>query len=122
MIRISSDQWASMGRARFDERMISIIRAFHPDLCASLDDGELAAMIHEQAAKATHYGLADERSAASYVYAAWLMGEEFDTRIPAVAQVLGSPALDAENKARALDDFAVAVFSALAAADGGGAS
>ena len=62
------------------------------------------------------HGLADEQSAATFVLTAWLFGEGFDERIPALAQVLAAPELSAADKARALQDFGTASFCTLAAA------
>jgi len=70
---------------------------------------------HRQAAKAERYGLTDEHSAATYVYTAWLMGEEFDTRIPAIAQILNDRRMKAMDKAKALANCSRLVFRTLSA-------
>jgi hypothetical protein len=121
MNQISSGQWAQMGRQSFDARLIAIIRRFHPEQAARLDFTLLVGAIDRQQAKARHYGLTDEHSIATYVYTAWLMGDEFDTRIPAVAQILADPTLACSAKARALSDFSRLVFRTLAG-DGAGAA
>jgi hypothetical protein len=113
MNQISSEQWARMGRDSFDARLIAIIRRNHPDQAATMDFTTLVDAFHRQAAKASHYGLTDEHSAATYVYTAWLMGEEFDTRIPAVAQILADRRMKAAEKAQALGNFSRLVFRTL---------
>jgi len=113
MNQISSEQWKQLGRDSFDARLIAIIRRNHPDQAAKMDFASVVGAFHRQAAKAQHYGLTDERSAATYVYTAWLMGEEFDTRIPAVAQILNDKRLKAAEKARALGNFSRLVFRTL---------
>ena len=118
MNQISSDQWNRMGRDSFDARLIALIRRNHPDQAAKMDFGGLIGAFHQQTAKARHYGLNDEFSAATYVYTAWLMGDQFDTRIPAIAQILGDKNMLATDKARALGNFSKLVFRAL----GGGAA
>jgi hypothetical protein len=117
MNRISSRQWATMGRDSFDARLIAVIRRNHPEQAANIDIATLVGAFRRQQAKARHYGLTDEHSTATYVYTAWLMGEEFDTRIPAVAQILADPTLACSAKARALSDFSRLVFRTLAGAD-----
>jgi predicted MarR family transcription regulator len=102
-----------MGRDSFDARLIAIIRRNHPDQAARMDFPTLVGAFRRQAAKASHYGLTDEHSAATYVYTAWLMGEEFDTRIPAVAQILADRRMKAAEKAQALGNFARLVFRTL---------
>ena len=116
MNQISSDQWKQMGRNSFDARLIGIIRRNHPDQAAKMDFAAVVDAFHRQAAKAQHYGLTDEHSAATFVYTSWLMGEEFDTHIPAVAQILNDKRLKAAEKARALSNFSWLVFRTLAAA------
>ncbi len=113
MNQISSEQWNQMGRDSFDARLIAIIRRNHPEQARKMDFAALVGAFHRQAAKAQHYGLTDEFSAATYVYTAWLMGEEFDTRIPAVAQILADRRMKAPEKARALSNFTRLVFRTL---------
>jgi len=114
MNQISSDQWKQMGRDSFDARLIGIIRRNHPEQAARMDFTAVVGAFHRQAAKAQHYGLTDEHSAATFVYTSWLMGEEFDTRIPAVAQILNDKRMKAAEKARALGNFSRLVFRTLA--------
>ena len=113
MNQISSEQWNQMGRDSFDARLIAIIRRNHPEQAAKMDFAALVGAFRRQAAKAQHYGLTDEHSAATYVYTAWLMGEEFDTRIPAVAQILADRRMKATEKAKALSNFTRLVFRTL---------
>ena len=113
MNQISSEQWNRMGRDSFDARLIAIIRRNHPEQAARMDLAQLVGAFQRQAAKARHYGLNDEHSAATYVYTAWLMGEEFDTRIPAVAQILADRRMKSTEKAKALGHFTRLVFRTL---------
>ena len=113
MNQISSEQWKQLGRDSFDARLIAIIRRHHPDQAAKMDFASVVGAFHRQAAKAQHYGLTDEHSAATYVYTAWLMGEEFDTRIPAIAQILNDRRMRAIEKAKALGNFSRLVFRTL---------
>jgi uncharacterized protein (DUF2342 family) len=102
-----------MGRDSFDARLIAVIRRNHPEQAAKMDLAQLVGAFRRQATKAQHYGLTDEHSAATYVYTAWLMGEEFDTRIPAVAQILADRRMKAAEKAQALSNFSRLVFRTL---------
>ena len=113
MNQISSEQWKQLGRDSFDARLIAIIRRNHPDQAAKMDLASVVGAFHRQAAKAQHYGLTDEHSAATFVYTAWLMGEEFDTRIPAIAQILNDKRMKAIEKAKALANFSRLVFRTL---------
>lgn len=119
MIQISSAQWGRMGQESFVARLVAIIRRNHPEQAARVDFPGLADAIRRQAARARRHGLADEHAAAVYVYTAWLMGEEFDTRIPAVAQILADATLTSSAKAEALGHFSKLVFRTLAGDAGG---
>ena len=116
MNQISSEQYAQLGRDSFDARLIAIIRRNHPDQAEKMDFPTVVRALRRQAAKAQHYGLTDEHSAATYAYTAWLMGEEFDTRIPAVAQILADRRMKAPEKAQALSNFSRLVFRTLSGA------
>jgi hypothetical protein len=113
MTTISLDQWKRMGQGSFDERLIGIIRRNHPEQAGRLAFPELVGAIHRQAARAATYGLNDERSVATYVYTAWLLGEEFDQRIPAIAQILTEKTMPSIDKAEALGNFTKLVFHQL---------
>lgn len=117
MNQISSEQWKQLGRDSFAARLIAIIRRNHPDQAAKMDFATVVGAFQRQATKAQRYGLTDEHSAATFVYTAWLMGEEFDTRIPAVAQILNDKRMKAAEKARALGNFSRLVFRTLAGGD-----
>jgi hypothetical protein len=106
-------QWDRMGQDAFDARMVAIIRRHHPELAAAMPFADLVAAIHRQLAHARAYGLGDERSAATFVYAAWLLGEGFDRRIPALVQILRERRMSCPDKSAALANFCVLVFRAL---------
>ena len=113
MNQISSEQWNQMGRDSFDARLIAIIRRNHPEQAGKMDFAAVVGALRRQVAKAQHYGLTDEHAAATYAYTAWLMGEEFDTRIPAVAQILADRRMKTTEKAKALSNFTRLVFRTL---------
>jgi len=110
---ISPQQWHRMGRDSFDARMVAVIRRHHPAQAARTPFEQLVQAIHRQVARARAHGLNDERSVATYVYAAWLLGEEFDRRVPAIAQVLAERRLHAAEKAKAIGDFCKVAFGIL---------
>lgn len=116
MIQISRSQWDAMGQASFDDRLIAILRAHHPAQVAAMPFAELVRALHRQKDRAQAYGLDDERSVAQYVYTSWLMGEEFDRRIPSINQILRDRRMPATQKGAALSHFSQLVFGALAGA------
>ena len=119
MIQISARQWDQLGQGSFASRLIALIRERHPRQAASVTDAHFNAEIARQVVKAKAYGLSDDQSAATYVYTAWLLGPDFDARIPALRQILREPSMSAPAKAQALINFSLTVFHTL---DGGDAS
>ena len=114
MFTVSTEQFASIGRSNFTRRLSELIRTNHPEHSSDICEPEMAATIGRQLDLALGYGLEDERSAGFFVITAFLLGEGFDTRIPALAQVLGAAELTATQKAQVLEDFCRALFGALA--------
>ena len=114
-ITISKAQWASLGERNFERRVAELIRTQYPAQAADVSDAEMRAFTARQASTARRYGLDDELSAMTLVLTAFLLGEGYDERIPALAQVLGAPELSAATKAQALTDFTLAVFGTLEA-------
>ena len=116
MIVISRKQWDRIGQESFDSRLVSIIQRNHPDQVARMPFAQLVEAIHRQIGRARCHGLNDERSVATYVYAAWLLGEEFDRRIPAISQILDERHMRSADKATALADFCKLAFRTLSGA------
>lgn len=119
MVKISQAQWDKMGQDSFDARLVGILRKNHPAQVGRMPFADLVAAIHRQTAQAGCYGLHDEHSVATYIYTAFLMGEEFDRRIPAIQQILRERRMPSPKKAQALTDFSKLVFHEL---EGGAAS
>jgi hypothetical protein len=113
MVTISQAQWDKMGQDSFDARLIAILRKNHPEQVGRMPFADLVEAIHRQSAQAACYGLHDERSVATYVYTAFLMGEEFDRRIPAINQILRERKMPSPRKAQALTHFSTLVFHTL---------
>lgn len=113
MVTISQAQWDKMGQDSFDARLVAILRKNHPDQVSRMPFADLVAAIHRQTAQAVCYGLHDEHSVATYIYTAFLMGEEFDRRIPAINQILRERRMPSPKKAQALANFSKLVFHTL---------
>ncbi len=116
MTTITPEQYKTMGQQSFDARLVGILRQNHPEQLARMEFPSLVGAIHRQSANAQRYGLNDERSVATYVYTAFLLGEEFDRRIPALSQILRERKMPAREKAAALSNFSKLVFNKLGGA------
>lgn len=112
-IKISAEQYATLGRASFERRLLGIIRRNYGHPSADFSDEDLKKEIWQQVERAHQYGLKDELSAATFVLTAWLLGVNFDQRIPAIMQILNASELSSASKAQSLEDFTLSLFSAL---------
>jgi hypothetical protein len=115
MIQIRESQICALAtdcRTRFADRVTTFLQQHFPD-AAKLPRNELHCGVVKQLANAGAYGLESEQQQATYAAAAWLLGEDFDARIPAVKAVLDSHETSGEYKSRWLADFAQQMFAIL---------
>ncbi len=118
MISISQAQWDQLGQSNFASRMVGILREQFPEQTAAFSSDQLAAPIPALVVRAAGYGLVDEQSAAIFVLNTWLLGPDFDQRIPGLQQILSATQLSPGTKADALTNFSVTVFHELEQAKG----
>ena len=102
MNQISMQQWHDLGRESFETRLVGVIRRSYPLQSAGAGEPRLRALVAEQLPRARRYGLVDERSAATFVCAAWTLGHGFDERVPFLSQTLNAPGLSAQTKSTML--------------------
>jgi hypothetical protein len=69
--------------------------------------------VRAQIARAGGYGLTTERQVATYVSTAWILGIDFDTRMPYFRDVLRAGALDPDRKAEILADHTEEITATL---------
>lgn len=113
VLQLEPAQYEAMGRTSYLQRLRALIREYFPRQSAGIDDDQMDERLWEQTLLARHYGLEDERSAASFALTAFLLGEGFDRSVPALAQILDSDQLSPSRKAQALEDFTLLLFSIL---------
>jgi hypothetical protein len=112
-MHITHAQMSHLGRASFNARLASAIRAGYPTLSAGISDAQFEEEFDMLRPVAADYGFVDEWSVASFIHAAWLLGDGFDVRIPVIAQILNDALLPPEAKINALIDFVHIVFETL---------
>lgn len=78
-----------------------------------LDSPEGTATLQAQVANARRYGMRSELDLARYVITAWLLGLDFDTRFPAMAEVLAIERLGPSQKAEALERISTTLLETL---------
>lgn len=78
-----------------------------------LDSPEGTATLQAQVANARRYGMRSELDLARYVITAWLLGLDFDTRFPAMAEVLATERLGLSQKAEAMERISTTLLETL---------
>ena len=102
-LRFTEDQFAQLAELRFERRLTQILIDADPRAEEALSTEDGRTVLRGQCAKARGYGLTTEIEIARYVITAWLMGLEFDTRFPAMAEILNSEELTPAQKAEAIE-------------------
>lgn len=95
-----------LGESRFVNKLRSILQEGAVDPAgtrAELNSLEGEVALRDQIAACRRHGLSSELDLARYVITAWLLGPDFDTRFPAMAEVLASDRLTPSQKAQALE-------------------
>jgi hypothetical protein len=115
MLEFSSQQISAIGESRFQERLLEFLLKNQPDTQGVLDTTEGKKTLAEQCSKARHYGLSTELALANYVITAWLLGADFDTRFPAMNEILSDPTTDGTQKSELIAQIASLVLGKLEA-------
>ena len=112
---IRKSQFDQMATERFLDRVVEILCASYPDANSFLASETGQTALRQQYGKAVGYGLSSEGPAARYLITAWLLGEDFDTRFPAMYEVLSDASLAPWRKAESIERFAVTLLEMLQA-------
>ena len=115
-LHFSSAQLDQLADSRLESHLKAFLLAGAADpeaTRAELASPEGTAMLWHQVARARNHGLSAELDIARYVIAAWLLGPEFDTRLPAMAQVLANGRLTAAQRAETVERTATALLASL---------
>ncbi len=110
MLTLSPHQLNVIGEARFQQRLVDLLLESVPDSRGVIETAEGRKVLGEQCAKARRYGMAAELDVASYVITAWLLGLDFDTRFPAMSEVLSSDQMTPSQKAFAVTQITSVVL------------
>lgn len=115
MFRISQETMDKMAEDAFLQRVAVAIGESDPTALAELTTPEGRRVLREQYDKAHTYGLTTELELGQYIVTAWLLGTDFDTRFPAMQQILTHPTMTPSQKAEAIEQTTVTVLEMLQA-------
>lgn len=113
VLRIRTAQSKLLAQESFCDRMMAIICQHYPGEARTIHAEDMRAAIIHQTKAAKGYGLGDEQAVAKYVLAAWLLGPDFDRRLPIAAHILSTPGLSSAAKAGALEHLSVTLLGAI---------
>ena len=97
---------------RFADRLVSFLQAQFPD-AASEPRGQLKPAVIDQVTRARGHGFTTEAQLSVYVTTAWLLGPDFDTKLPPVEEALASPLNTPQDKAAWLERWTKKLFHTL---------
>ncbi len=116
LLTFQKHQLQQLGDSRFAGKLRNILLEGAADPAATraqLASPQGDAALRGQIAKAHGHGLSSELDVARYVITSWLLGLDFDTRFPAMAEVLASDRLTPSQKAEALERIAETLLATL---------
>lgn len=112
-MQFHAEQIDSLSERHFRERLIQVLSGIDPgaerELRAPAGLSQLDALI----ARARRYGLLAELDIGRFIVTAWLLGVDFDSRFPAMQEILTEPRLSPTQKADAIERLCTAVLDGL---------
>ncbi|WP_394787797.1 hypothetical protein [Rhodoferax sp.] len=114
-MQIQQAQIDSLATGWFEQRMVKLIGDTIAGARESVNSMAGRAFLQEQTARASRHGLLVELDVARFVITAWLLGSDFDSRIPAFVEILGDPTLLPSQKSKAIELVAANLLTELQA-------
>lgn len=114
ILSVSEQQLDVIAREQFLDRVATLLAHTEPGAAGVLSSADGRRVLREQYARAQAHGLCSELEIGIYLVTAWLLGTDFDTRFPAMAEILAAPGLSAARKAEAIERVATAYLETLA--------
>ncbi|MBL8484763.1 MAG: hypothetical protein JNJ60_21390 [Rhodocyclaceae bacterium] len=108
-------QLEALAQERFLDRVVGVLERAYPDSSEDLHSSATRAALRDLYEKSQRYGFSSELDIARYLITAWLLGVDFDTRFPAMAQILAAPSMTASQKADAIERVTTTLLDLLAA-------
>jgi hypothetical protein len=112
-MRISHHQMAGMADTSFNERMVQVLAAADPKAPAELRSEAGQRMLNQLVERARAHGLQSELDVGRFIVTAWMLGPDFDTRFPAMREILAEPRLSPTQKADAIETLTTTLMNNL---------
>lgn len=110
MLQITDAQLRDIGASSFVARMRATLLQQYPQDAQAIQSDSFAPAVEALVQQAAIYGLADEQSAAIFVFTAWLLGADFVEQFPEIKPLLNQEDLLPAQKAAGLEAFALSLL------------
>ena len=114
LLSFSDQQLDVIAREHFLDRVTAVLIENGSGSPQGLRSADGRRVLREQFARAQAHGLASEQELATYLITAWLLGTDFDTRYPAMQEILATQSLTPARKAEAIERVATTYLETLA--------
>lgn len=120
MLKIRDEQMQALGdpmESRFVDGLVEFLREQFADarIC---EPAEIRPEVARQVERARGHGFAAKEHLATYVTAAWLLGQDFDERFPAAKRMLADASYTPADKSDWLAEWTERMFAELERRDG----
>ena len=112
-LHLDHHQLRGLADTQFGQRMAQVLATVDPAAPAALQTPDGQAMLWQLVQRAQGHGLHAELDIGRYLVCAWLLGPDFDTRLPAMQQILAEPRLSPSQRADAIERLAGTVMDTL---------
>jgi hypothetical protein len=113
-LHISEQLYEDMARERFLERICTMLGESYPAARATLAGADARAQLRKQYERAHRYGFTTELDLGRYLITAWILGADFDTRYPAIAEILALNNQTSAQKSEAIEQVTTTLMELLA--------
>ncbi|EHR70166.1 hypothetical protein BurJ1DRAFT_1294 [Burkholderiales bacterium JOSHI_001] len=112
-MHINPDQMARLADTSFNERMVQVLAAADPKAPAELRSEAGQRTLNQLTDRARAHGLQSELDIGRFIVTAWVLGPDFDTRFPAMREILAEPRLSPTQKADAVETLTTTLMNNL---------
>lgn len=112
-LNVTNAQYEQIARERFLDSVFKVLVESYPESRADLYSRQTRETFRLLYAKAHTYGFRAELELMRYLIAAWQLGADFDTRYPAMAEILALQNVGSAQKAKAIEQVAKTLINTL---------
>ena len=112
-MQFDAAQMDRLAELHLRERLIDALCSVEPDAEAELRSPSGLRQLDTLMARARRHGLSAELDIGRFIVTAWLLGPDFNTRFPAMREILAEPRLSPTQKMDAVEALTTTVLNSL---------